>query len=72
MLSLNHFDNSNKETQVISVKRFDLRVLGYDDIEHWLSASSDHLYIGRSMIHNIKGTTGTKWTNPFESEYYGT
>ena len=70
MLSLHGFDILKKETLVISVKRFDLKILGYDDIEHWLTASNDHLYIGRSMISYIKGTTETKWSNPFKSEKY--
>ena len=70
MLSLHGFDILKKETQVISVKRFNLRILGYDDIEHWLSASDNHLYIGQSMIRYIKGTAETKWSNPFKSEKY--
>ncbi len=45
-------------TKVISVKRFELKKLGYDDLEHWLRASPDHLYIGRSMIHYVKGAVG--------------
>ena len=72
MSGLYLLDNHLKqETQVINVKRYELRVLGYDDIEHWLTASPDHLYIGRSLVHYIKGTVGTKWSIPFKPEKYG-
>ena len=52
-------EETQKPALIISVKRMNLRILGYDDLEHWLSASADHFYIGRSFIHYIKGTVGT-------------
>ncbi len=57
--------------QVINVKKFELRKLGYDDLEHWLAASPDHVYIGRSMIHYVKGAVGSKWANPFKVDKDG-
>ncbi len=58
-------------TKVINVKKFELKKLGYDDLEHWLSSSPDHLYIGRSMIHYVHGAVGSKWANPFKTSKYG-
>ena len=57
--------------KLISVKKFELRKLGFDDLEHWLTSSSDHLYIGRSMVHYVKGAVGSKWANPFKVTKYG-
>ncbi len=57
--------------EVINVKKFELRKLGYDDLEHWLASSPDHVYIGRSMIHYVKGAVGSKWANPFKVDKIG-
>lgn len=61
----------SKMTSVISVKKFELKKLGYDDLEHWLSSSPNHVYIGRSMVHYVKGAVGSKWQNPFKVDKYG-
>jgi hypothetical protein len=58
-------------SKLINVKKFELKKLGYEDLEHWLSSSTDHIYIGRSMIHYVKGAVGSKWANPFKVEKHG-
>lgn len=57
--------------QVINVKKFHLRRLGYDDLSHWLKSSSNHMYIGRSMVQYVEGAVGSKWANPFKVDKCG-
>ena len=58
-------------SRVVNVRKFELRKLGYNDLEHWLAASPDHVYIGRSMVHYVKGAVGSKWANPYKGDKQG-
>lgn len=58
-------------SKVINVRKAELKKLGFKDLEHWLSTSNDHVYIGRNMCHYVKGAVGSKWANPFKVEKYG-
>lgn len=58
-------------TKVISLKKVELNKLGYRDLEHWLSSSNDHIYIGRDMSKYVKGAMGSKWANPFRAAERG-
>ena len=58
-------------SRVYNVRKFELRKLGYNDLEHWLAASPDHVYIGRSMVHYVKGAVGSKWANPYKGDKQG-
>ncbi len=51
-------------SQVVNVKKFHLRRIGYDDLNHWLKSSSDHVYIGPNVSQYINGAVATKWANP--------
>lgn len=55
---------------VISVKKQNLKKLGYDNLEEWLK-DSNNIYIGRDMSFYIKGAKGSKWQNPFPVKKYG-
>lgn len=54
--------------KVINLKKSELNKLGYRDLEHWLNASDDHVYIGRDMTRYLKSATGSKWGNPFRAQ----
>lgn len=58
-------------SKVINVKKAELKKLGYQDLEHWLNASTNHVYIGRNMTVYVKGAEGSKWANPFKVDKYG-
>ena len=58
-------------SRVINVKKNELKKLGYNDLEHWLQASPQHLYIGRDMTYYVPGATGSKWANPFKVDAHG-
>lgn len=57
-------------SQVISVKKDNLKRLGYKDFEDWASYS-DHLYIGRNMSYYVPGTYKSKWANNYTVKKYG-
>ena len=58
-------------TKVISLKKAELNKLGYEDVEQWINASKDHVYIGRDMTKHVKGAIGSKWGNPFRGDKHG-
>jgi hypothetical protein len=58
-------------SQVINVKKAELKKLGYDDLVTWLAASPNHAYIGRNMTHYVPGAVGSKWANPFKVDKFG-
>lgn len=63
-------DKNIQKPKVISVKKENLKKLGYDDLENWLQ-DSNHVYIGRDMSFYVKGATGSKWQNPFPVKKHG-
>ena len=58
--------------EVINVKVKYLRKNGYNTLQDWLDASSNHVYIGRDLSAYVKGSRGSKWKNPFTIKKYGT
>ena len=50
--------------KVVNVKVKHLRP-EYQNLQEWLDASPDHVYIGRDMSVYVKGAKGSKWKNPF-------
>jgi hypothetical protein len=58
-------------SQVINVKKAELKKLGYSDLLNWLNSSTNHVYIGRDMTHYVPGAVGSKWANPFKVDKYG-
>ncbi len=59
----------HKAPTVISVKKSNLKLLGYDSLEDWLKDPT-HIYIGRDMQRFIKGAIGSKWRNPYSIKKY--
>src|SRR5690348_3020124 len=57
-------------TTVVDVHVANLRKLGYDSLENWLS-QPNHVYIGREMSYMVKGAKGSKWQNKFTTKKYG-
>ncbi len=58
-------------SRVVNVRKAELNKLGYKDLEDWLNASPNHVYIGRNMTHYVKGAVGSKWANPFKVDQGG-
>ncbi len=58
-------------SNIVNVKKAELRKLGYRDLEHWLAASPNHVYVGRDMTRYVNGAVGSKWGNPFSVGKYG-
>ena len=58
-------------TEVVSIKKADLKSRGYEDFSDWNLKDEKHIYIGRNMSFYIPGTTGSKWQNPFTVKKYG-
>jgi len=56
-------------TKVIDVHKENLRKLGYDSLEDWLS-NPNSVYIGRHLVY-VKGTFNSKWRNPFPVKRLG-
>ena len=54
--------------RVISVKKDNLRSLGYDSLRDWLKEPS-HIYIGRDVTY-VDGAKQSKWHNPFKTTKY--
>ena len=54
---------------VISVKKENLKKLGYDSLQHWLQ-NPNHVYIGRDMSFYVKGANKSKWANPYSVKKY--
>ena len=71
MLKFSLKSRENKMSSVINVKKNELNKIGYNDLEHWLQASSEHLYIGRDMTYYVPGAIGSKWANPFKVNVHG-
>ena len=57
-------------TSIINIKKANLVKLGYKDLEDWISYP-DHIYIGRNMDMYVKGSTQSKWYNPFTVKKHG-
>jgi hypothetical protein len=55
---------------VVNVKKQELLKNGYKSFEDW-NSKKNHLYIGRNMSFYVKGTTQSKWCNPYSSKKYG-
>ena len=53
------------ESRVINARVANLRKLGYINLQDFLDASSDHMYVGRDLSHRVKGAVKSKWRNPF-------
>jgi hypothetical protein len=58
-------------SQVINVKKAELKKQGFNSLEDWLNSSPNHIYIGRNMTHYVKGAIGSKWANPFKVDING-
>ena len=56
-------------SKVINIKKFNLRKLGYNDLEHWLE-NPNHIYIGRNNPY-VNGANSSKWKNTFSVKKYG-
>ena len=56
-------------TTVVNINKASLTTMGYSDLEQWLQ-NPNHIYIGRN-VRFIKGTTKSKWANPFSLKKYG-
>ncbi len=56
---------SSHESRVINARVAHLRKLGYIDLQDFLDASSNHLYVGRDLSCRVKGAVQSKWRNPF-------
>lgn len=52
---------------VVNGKVAELRKLGYQSLDDFLAASSDHLYVGRDMSRYVRGAIGSKWQNKFKA-----
>jgi len=54
--------------RVVNVKVASLRAMPerYQNLEAWLAASPDHMYIGRNMEFYVKGAKKSIWANPFK------
>ena len=62
--------DSSSCIKVVNAKVSELRKLGYSSLLDYLSASDDHLYVGRDMSRFVSGAKGSKWQNKFKlSEY---
>ena len=57
--------------KVVNVKVKHLRPQ-YQNLQEWLDASPDHIYIGRNLTAYVKGAVGSKWKNPFTIKKTGT
>ena len=66
----NVFLEKSKSTKIINIKKKNLLLLGYDDLEDWLK-DPNHVYIGRNMSVYVKGANNSKWKNPFSAKKYG-
>ena len=66
----NVFLEKSKSTKIINIKKKNLLLLGYNDLEDWLK-DPNHVYIGRNMSVYVKGANNSKWKNPFSSKKYG-
>jgi uncharacterized protein DUF4326 len=57
---------------LVNVRATELRKLGYSNIQEWLNANPNHLYIGRNMRISLGCgqwcyLPNSKWHNPFKS-----
>ena len=55
---------------VCNVKKKELQKRGIQDFEEW-NAMENTVYIGRNMSFYVKGTTQSKWYNPFSVKKFG-
>lgn len=55
---------------VCNVKKAELNKRGISNFEEW-NALDNTLYIGRNISFYVKGTTKSKWANPFSIKKYG-
>jgi len=55
---------------VCNVRKKDLQARGLQDFEEW-NAMENTVYIGRNMSFYVKGTTQSKWSNPFSVKKFG-
>lgn len=58
-------------SKIVNVRVPELNKLGYKDLDDWLAASDNHLYVGRDMTRYVKAAKGSKWGNPFKLDTYG-
>ena len=56
--------------QVISVKKENLKKMGYEKLTDWLQ-NPNHIYIGRNMSFYVEGAIQSKWANPYCAKKYG-
>ncbi|KAL3856455.1 hypothetical protein ACJMK2_011212 [Sinanodonta woodiana] len=56
------------ETQVVNIRAFNLKKMGYSNLEEWV-ADPNHIYIGRGNPY-VKGAFQSKWANPFTVKKY--
>lgn len=54
---------------VVNIRVANLRKLGYDDLEDWLT-NPKHAYIGRDMTRYVAGAAKSKWHNPYPLSKY--
>ena len=57
--------NDENEIKVINCKKFELKKLGYNDLQHFLDSDPSNIYVGRDMTQYVPGAKGSKWRNPF-------
>ena len=62
--------NKMEKTTIVNIKKRELNKRGITDFEEW-QKSPKSVYIGRNMSFYVKGTTQSKWANPFSVKKYG-
>ncbi|XP_061162799.1 uncharacterized protein LOC133172012 [Saccostrea echinata] len=65
-----HLSQEKGKTTVVNIRKFNLKKMGYKDLEDWLR-NPEHIYIGRNMSHYVPGANASKWGNPFNAKKYG-
>lgn len=58
------------EPDLVNVKVEHLREDGYQSLMNWLTASPNHVYIGRT-VPDVLGAKASKWRNPYSIKKYG-
>lgn len=56
---------------VVDIHVKSLRDQGYQNLQAWLEANPNHVYVGRDKTFFVKEAIGSKWKNPYEVKKYG-
>jgi Domain of unknown function (DUF4326) len=57
-------------TTIVNIKKAELQKRNIKDFEQW-NMKPNTLYIGRDITVYVKGTTKSKWANPYNAKKYG-